>query len=123
MAAGVPATGMGGIFYLLLSAIMLLYEIMKKVVYALKKGLKIKEKPAMLTKIPTLAFVVCGILLIYMNLTGFRFVIPGTQETSVSMGNLWILGAFSVSLFMVIMVLFHLRARRLTVKTDKSSGK
>ena len=112
MAAGVPATGMGGIFYLLLSAIMFLYEIVKRVMYALKKGLKIKEKPAMLTKIPTLVFAVCGALLIYMNLTGFRFVIPGTRETSVSMGNLWILGVLSVSFFMFIMILFHFRARQ-----------
>lgn len=112
MAAGVPATGMGGIFYLLLSAIMLLYEIVKRIVYILKKELKIKERPAMLTRIPTLAFVMCGALLIYMNLTGFRFFIPGTQETSVSMGNLWFLGVLSVSFFLFIMILFHLRARQ-----------
>ena len=112
MAAGVPATGMGGIFYLILSAIILFYELAKKIVYILKQGLKINERPAMLTRIPTFTFVVVGAFLIYMNVTGFRFVISGAQETSVSLDNLWILGVFSVSFFILIMALFHLRARQ-----------
>ena len=112
MAAGVPATGMGGIFYLILSAIMLFYELAKRVVYFLKKGLTIDERPALLTRIPTFTFAVVVVFLIFMNVTGFRFVIPGIQETSVSLGNLWILGLFSVSFFMLIMILFHIRARQ-----------
>jgi hypothetical protein len=118
MAAGVPATGMGGIFYLILSAIMLFYELAKRIVYILKKGLKINERPAMLTRIPTFTFVVVGIFLIFMNVTGFRFVIPGAQETSISLDNLWILGVFSVSFFMIIMILFHIRAKQ---TADKQS--
>jgi len=112
MAAGVPATGMGGIFYLILSAIILFYELAKRIVYILKRGFRINERPAMLTRIPTFTFVVVGAFLIYMNVTGFRFVIPGAQETSVSLDNLWILGVFSVSFFILIMVLFQLRARQ-----------
>ena len=112
MAAGVPATGLGGIFYLILSAIMLFYELAKRIVYILKKGLRINERPAMLTRIPTFTFVVVGIFLIFMNVTGFRFVIPSAQATSISLDNLWILGVFSVSFFMIIMILFHIRARQ-----------
>ena len=112
MAAGVPATGMGGIFYLILSAIMLFYELVKRIVYVLKKGFRINERPAMLTRIPTLTFVAVGAFLIYMNVTGFRIVIPGGQETSISLNNLWILGVISASFFMLIMVLFHFRARQ-----------
>ncbi len=113
MAAGVPATGMGGIFYLLLSVIIFFYELVKRIASTLRKGLKIEEKPALLTKVPTLAFIVCGALLIYMNVTGFRFVIPGAQETRVSISNLWILGVFSVGCFIFFMILFHFRAKQI----------
>ena len=112
MAAGVPATGMGGIFYLLLSVIMVFYELVKRILSVLRKELKIEQKPAILTRIPTLAFVVCGVFLVYMNVTGFRFAIPGTQQASFSMNNLWILGVFSVGCFLFFMILFRFRARQ-----------
>ena len=112
MAAGVPATGMGGIFYLILSAIMLFYEVVKRIACAVNKGFRFNSRPAMLTKIPTLTFGAVAAFLIYVNVTGFRFVIPGSQETSISLNNLWILGVISASFFMLIMVLFHFRARQ-----------
>jgi len=112
MAAGVPSTGMGGIFYLILSGIIVFYELMKRIVYILRKGLKIKERPAMLTMIPTLTFAIVAGFLLYVNVTGFRFVIPGTQIASVSLDNLWIVGGFSVSFFMVIMILFYIRSKQ-----------
>ena len=119
MAAGVPATGMGGIFYIILSAIIVFYEIVKRLVFILKKGLTIKDRPVMLTRIPTLTFAVVGILLVYMNASGFRFVIPGSQETTISLENLWILGLFSVCFFMIIMILFYYRSREAVNKIDK----
>ena len=113
MAAGVPSTGMGGIFYIILSAIMLVYEIAKRIGHVFKKGLKINERPIMLTRIPTFTFAIVSVLLIYMNATGFRFPIPGTQETGVSLvGYLGILGVFSVGFFMIILALFNIRARQ-----------
>lgn len=116
MAAGVPAMGMGGIFYILLSAIMLFYELVKRILGATKKGFRINERPAMLSKIPTLTFVAVAAFLIYMNVTGFRLVIPGSQETSILLNNLWILGVFSVGFFMSIMVLFQIRAKQSITK-------
>lgn len=116
MAAGVPATGMGGIFYLLLSVIMFFYELVKRILSVLKKEFKPEKKPAVLTRIPTMTFVASALLLIYMNVTGFRLVVPGTQQTSIPLGNLWLLGIVGVSIFIFFILLFHIRAKQINCK-------
>jgi len=110
MAVGVPATGIGGIFYMLLSIVILLCKIVKKILSFLKNE-PTSYKPFKLLKFPTLAFILCITLLIFMNITDFRFLIPGTQEASVSISNLWILGVFAVSFFLFFIFLFHIRAK------------
>jgi hypothetical protein len=48
-----------------------------------------------------------------MNVTGFRFVLPGTQQAvTVSITNLWIIGVFAVGIFVFFMALFQLRANQ-----------
>jgi hypothetical protein len=113
MAAGVPATGIGGIFYILLSVVMFFYELIKRVISLPKKEIKPEKRPVVLTRIPPLMFIFSATILLYMNVTGFRFVVPGTQQNSLSIGNLWFLGVVSVSIFMFFLLLFHIRAKKL----------
>jgi hypothetical protein len=116
MAVGVPATGIGGIFYILLSIVMLLCKTVKKILSFLKTE-KTSDGNCKLLRFPTLAFIMCIILLIYMNVTGFRFIIPGTQEAKVSMSNLWIASVFAVSFFTFFILLFHIRAKKIEIKS------
>lgn len=114
MAVGVPATGIGGIFYILLSIVMLFYEIIKKFLSFMGKKIpRSTGSPSRLLRFPTVAFTLCVLLLLYMNVTGFRFVLPGTQQAvTVSITNLWIIGVFAVGIFGFFLVLFQLRANQ-----------
>ena len=116
MAVGVPATGIGGIFYILLSIVMLLCKIVKKILSFLKNEPS-SNRTFKLLRFPTLAFILCITLLIFMNITGFRFLIPGTQEATVSISNLWILGVFAVSFFLFLISLFHIKAKKINDET------
>jgi len=113
MAVGVPATGMGGIFYILLSIVIIIHKAVKKILYFFGKGTtEFKEKLGLL-KFPTMALILCVGLLSYMNLSGFRFVILGTQQTTVSISNLWLVSLFALSLFIFFIVLVQIRSEQI----------
>ena len=112
MAVGIPASGIGTIFYILLTIAIILSKIVQKILAFLKKA-SMSDKPSTLLKFPTLAFILCVILLMYMNITGFRPVVPGSQQVAVPISAssyLWILSVFAASFFTVFMLLFHFRA-------------
>jgi hypothetical protein len=113
MAVGVPATGIGGIFYILLSIVIIIHKAVKKILFFWdKRTTELKEKLKLL-KFPTIAVILCVGLLLYMNLSGFRFVIPGTQQTTVSISNLWLVGLFAISLFTFFIILVQIRSGRI----------
>jgi len=111
MAAGVPTTGIGGIFYILLSIGMFVCKVVKKILSFIQDDLT-RPKHCKMLKFPTVAFILCISLLLYMNVTGFRLVLPGTQQATVSMSNLWILGVFAFSFYSFFILLFHIRAKQ-----------
>lgn len=112
MAVGVPATGIGGIFYILLSIVIIIHKAVKKILSILGKKLTKSKENLRLLRFPTLAFILCVGLLSYMNLSGFRFVIPGTQA-AVSISNLWLVGVFAVSFFMFFILLIQIRSKQM----------
>jgi hypothetical protein len=111
MAAGVPATGIGGIYYILLTIGLLFYKFGKKIWCAFKKQLcSPPDSRIRMKKIfPTLAFTIGVSLLIFMNVTGFRFSLPGMAATNLTIDYLWVIGAFSVStaIFFILLVIFR----------------
>ena len=115
MAAGVPATGIGGIYYIILTVGLLFYKLAKKAVCIFKNKLcKGDDNRFRMRKIfPPLAFAFCISLLAFMNITGFRFNIPGTTTVTLSIEYLWVIGAFSVIAAIVFIVLVHFRAQRI----------
>jgi hypothetical protein len=116
MAVGVPASGIGTIYYIILSIAILLRKIVKKILSFLKKE-STSNRPSILLRFPPLAFILCITLLIYMNITGFRPVIPGTQQATVPISArpyLWIFSVFAVSVFTFFISLFHIRANERT---------
>ena len=113
MAVGVPATGIGGIFYILLSIVIIIHKAVKKILYFFgKRTTEFKETLGLL-KFPTMALILCVGLLSYMNLSGFRFVIPGTQQPTVSISNLWLVGFFAFSLFTFFIILVQIRSKQI----------
>jgi hypothetical protein len=114
MAAGQPATGIGGIFYVLLLIGMLLSKLLEKVCSILKLAAeKDKIRQVFTRMLPTLALVLCIIFLVYMNLTGFRFVIDATTVTmgsSTQAINLEILAPFALGFFVAILALLLRKA-------------
>src|SRR5512136_1434841 len=113
MAVGVPATGMGGIFYILLSIVIVIHKAVKKTLaFFGKRATEFKGKLGLL-KFPTMALILCVGLLSYMNLSGFRFVMPGTQQTTVLISNLWLVGLFALSLFVFFIILVQIRSEQI----------
>ena len=117
MAAGVPATGLGGIYYILLTIGLIFHKLAKKVCSKLKKQLCFApdERIRMRRFFPTIAFVTGVALLIFLNATGFRFTIPGTQPTTLTLDYFWVIGAFAVSAAIICFFLINFRAQK-TIK-------
>lgn len=113
MAVGVPVTGMGGIFYILLSIVIIIHKAVKKILYFFGRRITESKDKLGLLKFPTMAFILCVGLLSYMNLSGFRFVLPGNQQTTVSISNLWLVGLFAFSLFIFFIVLVQIRSEQI----------
>ena len=112
MAVGQPATGIGGIFYIILLIGMLVNRFLGKIFsLIISKNLKEKIKRT-IQKLPPYAFVACIILLLYMNITGVRFAIPPSAGSATWAIDLGITGPFTLSVFFVILVLFFRRARQ-----------
>jgi hypothetical protein len=113
MAAGVPATGIGGIYYILLTIGLLLHKIIKRIAAFFKKqSLQVKASHSKFkTLFPSLAFCLCISFLIFMNATGFRFTIPGISPVTVSLQYLWVIGAFSITMTIVFVGLVIFRSR------------
>jgi hypothetical protein len=111
MAAGVPATGIGGIYYILLTIGLLFYKFAKKVWCTFEKQLCALPDNRIRVKkfFPPLAFIICVSLLIFMNVTGFRFGAPGVATATLTIDYLWVIGVFSVSaaIFFVLLVIFR----------------
>jgi hypothetical protein len=102
---------MGGIFYILLLIGILINKAFKKILTLINrtppKDIFIKLK----RHYPTFAFVVCILLLVFMNLTGFRFVLfSGVGNTTIPTTHLWITGTFAVSSFGLVLLLFYRKA-------------
>ncbi|MCJ7609841.1 hypothetical protein MUP00_09280 [Candidatus Bathyarchaeota archaeon] len=114
MAAGQPATGIGGIFYVLLLIGMLLSRLVEKVCSILKlEAEKDRIRRIVIRMLPTVSLVLSIVLLVYMNLTGFRFVIDATTVTmgsSTQAINLEILAPFALSFFIAILALLLRKA-------------
>ena len=112
MAVGQPATGIGGIFYIILLIGMLFNRLLGKISSVIhSKNLKEKIKGT-IQKLPPYAFIVCIILLVYMNITGIRFAIapgPGSATWAIDLG---ITGPFALSIFFVVLMLFYRRAKQ-----------
>jgi hypothetical protein len=116
MAAGQPATGIGGIFYVILLIGMLLSRLLEKVCSLLKLAAeKDRIRRVAARMLPTLALVLCIVFLVYMNLTGFRFVIGAATVTSGSaeqVMNLEILAPFALAFFIAILALLRRKAAK-----------
>jgi len=111
MAVGQPATGIGGIFYIILLIGMLFSRLFEK----LKLAADQERMRRFVRRLPTFALVLCVMLLVYMNLTGFRFVInaaTGTAGSTTQVMDLEILAPFALSFFVAILALFRWKARR-----------
>ena len=116
MAVGQPATGIGGIFYIILFIGMLISRLLGKISSLLhSKNTKEKMK-RIIQKLPPLAFVVCIILLLCMNITGVRFAIALGAGSAAGAIDLGITGPFALSVFLVVLMLFYIRTRQR--KTD-----
>ncbi len=113
MAVGVPTTGLGGIFYILLSIAIVIHKAFKRIAYFFGKRVTESKEKLGLLRFPTMAFILCVGLISYMNLSGFRFAIPGTQQTPVSISNLWMVGLFAFSLFIFFIVLVQIRSEQI----------
>jgi hypothetical protein len=113
MAVGVPATGMGGIFYILLSIIIVIHKTIKKILSSLRIDLTTSKEKLGLLSFPTVAFILCIGLLSYMNLSGFRFVIPGTQRAIVSISSLWHVGLFALIFLAFFITLIQIRSKQI----------
>jgi hypothetical protein len=114
MAAGVPATGIGGIYYILLTIGLLLSKLVKKVCSIFKKQLCFGSdtRIKMVRFFPTLAFTMSTAFLIFMNATGFRFVIPGIQPTTPTLDYFWEIGIFAVATAVTCFFLINYRAQK-----------
>lgn len=112
MAVGQPATGIGTIFYIILLIGMLVNRLIGKISSMMhSKNTKEKMKRN-IQKLPPFAFVLCVMILLYMNITGVRFAIaPGAGSATWTIG-LGITGPFALSVFFVILMLFYRRARQ-----------
>ena len=111
MAVGQPATGMGGIFYILLLIGILINKAFKKLLTLINrkppKDLIIKLKGSY----PTFAFGLCILLLVFMNLTGFRFeIFPVAGNTPNPTTYLWTTGLVAISSFFIVLILFYRKA-------------
>jgi hypothetical protein len=114
-AVGQPATGIGGIFYIILLIGMLLNRLLGKIsslIHSKNKKEKIKKT---IQKLPPFAFVACIILLVYMNISGVRFAITpsaGSAGNATFAIDLGITGPFALSVFFAILMLFNRRAKQ-----------
>ena len=112
MAVGQPATGIGGIFYIILLIGMLVNRLFGKI-SSLLHSKNMKEKMnRIIQKFPPFALVVCIVLLLYMNITGFRFVIATGTGNVTGATDLSITGPFAVSVFFVFLMLFYIRTKQ-----------
>jgi hypothetical protein len=112
MAAGVPTTGIGGLFYILQAIAIGVCKTLTKIRSHLQRG-GTREKAYTLTRFPTIAFILSSILIVYMNATGFRFTIPGSHAAtfpSYTWMYLGLIGIIVVGFFTFILVMFQLRA-------------
>jgi hypothetical protein len=108
LAVGQPATGIGGIFYIILLIGILFNK-------AIKKVSMLKDKAwGLMKRIPTAGFIICVALLLYMNLTGFRIIIPltGGGSADLQISNLWVTRPVALSMFGAILILFNKRAKQ-----------
>lgn len=112
LAVGQPATGIGGIFYLILLMGMLVNRLLGKISSLINsKNMKEKIKRT-IRELPPFAFVACIMLVVYMNVTGVRFVIEPSVGGATFAIDLGITGPFALSVFFVILMLFHRRAKQ-----------
>lgn len=112
MAVGQPATGIGGIYYLILFIGILVNKLQEKI-SSLINSRSYKEKIKRIIKqLPPLAFALCIILLIYMNVIGIRFVITSGVGNSTPIIDFGITDILVVSVFLITLLLFHIRARQ-----------
>lgn len=113
MAVGQPATGIGGMFYIILMLGILINKALRKIVSRLNLNSPQNAIKIMKQRLPTLALVVSSILLLYVNLSGFRLVaFFGAGKTSTPTIDLWITGPSAVSVFLLVVLLFYRKARQ-----------
>jgi len=113
LAVGQPATGIGGIFYIILLIGILLNKVLIKICSLLKLNAPKETLKKIKQRIPTVTLVMCIILLIYMNITGSRLVVfSGTGNTTIPTIDLGITGPSAVSVFFLILLLFYRKAKQ-----------
>jgi hypothetical protein len=114
MAAGVPTTGIGGLYYLLLALAIGICKILTKIRSIFHTNIS-RNTSCFLMRFPTIASIISVGLLIYMNVTGFRITLPGSQS-AVTPSNmlmyLGLIGGLAITFFTFILVMFHIRANR-----------
>ena len=116
MAVGQPTTGIGGLYYIILMIGILINNVLKKIIAFLNQSLPKEAIKIMKQRFPTFALVIGIILIMYMNIIGFRFVIfSGIGNTILPTNNLWITGLSAVSIFFLILLLFYRKARDSTI--------
>lgn len=110
MAAGIPTTGIGGIFYIILLIGMLIWKLLKKTFAMMKLGRKEILK-RMRWRFPTFAFIICIVLLIFMNTSGFRFItFVGPTINPVLTNNFWIITIIATGVLLTVILLLNRKA-------------
>jgi hypothetical protein len=112
MAAGVPTTGIGGLYYLLLALAIGFCKLVMKIRSVFQTNLS-RNASCVLLRFPTIAFLLSVGLILYMNVTGFRVTVPGSQPLAIPT-NLWtylgLMGGVAIMFFLFVLVMFHVRA-------------
>jgi hypothetical protein len=123
MAAGVPTTGIGGLYYLLLALAIGICKLLTKLRSIFHANIS-RNTSCFLMKFPTVASIVSVGLIIYMNVTGFRITLPGSQPVGIPSNMftyLGLIGGVAITFFTSVLALFHIRANRHAVRLKRDS--
>ena len=114
MAAGVPATGIGGIFYIILLIGIMINKLFKKICEFINLNPSCRTKiSGIIRKLPTYAFILCVTVLVLMNITGFRFILFRNQGSAIQVNDLWLTGLLAISVFLSSILLINRRSKQL----------